>query len=83
MRYYMIVEGNYIVAVGTGDGYTEISKEVYDDLMYRIENRPVAPEGYKYRLRTDYEWELVEKVIEEEELSDDDLLNILLEGDAE
>ncbi len=73
----MITNNNFIIA-------TEKSDEDYDKIIEMINNRPEAPEGFRYRLTTDFKWELCEvpPVIEEpteEEVSDTDALNELLE----
>ena len=56
MRYYKQTSNNYIIAIGTGYGGTEISEAEYNDIMTIIQNRP-ADEGKGYRLKTDLTWE--------------------------
>ena len=67
MRYYKYIENGYIIALGTGSGYTEITTEEYDHIMTVIKDRPMPPTGYSYRLTTKLEWELYERPIIEDE----------------
>ena len=60
MRYYKIVNNGYILVVGTGNGYTEITEEEYNDILNVISNMPVAPNGYDYKLKEDLTWEMYE-----------------------
>ena len=57
MRYYKQIEGNYIIAIGTGGGGTEITEIEYDDILTIIHNQPQATETTDYRLKTDLTWE--------------------------
>lgn len=59
-RYYKNIDGGYITAVGTGAGGEEITKEVYENIISVIRDRPTTEAGYVYRLKTDLTWELVE-----------------------
>lgn len=84
MRYYKQTSNNYIIAIGTGYGGTEISESEYNDIMAIIQSCPVA-EGKGYRLKTDLTWEEydlppVPEPSDEDELSDTEALNILLGG---
>lgn len=71
----MIVIDGYIAALSTGSG-TEITESEYSTIMQKIQNKPVDPNGYQYRLRADnLEWELVElPPIEPEPLTDEEAL---------
>lgn len=60
MRYYKMIIDGYLVAVGSGSGGTEITAEEYAELLNIIRTRPVASEGYDYRLKSDLTWELYE-----------------------
>ena len=64
MIYRVLKQDGYILSVG-GCG-EEISKAEYNALLRIIRNRPVAPEGYGLRLRTDLTWEQYELSLEEE-----------------
>lgn len=69
-----IVIDGYIAAVSTGG--EEITESEYSTIMQKIQNKPVDPNGYQYRLRADnLEWELVElPPIEPEPLTDEEAL---------
>lgn len=58
--YYKTLEGEFVLGVGTGHGGTEIDQAEYQKIMTAIQNRPIPPEGYRYRLRNDLTWELHE-----------------------
>jgi hypothetical protein len=82
MRYYKLVEDGYIIAIGTGAGGEEITKEEYDEIMSIIRNKPTAESGYDYKLKEDLTWELVEVPEVEptdDEISGDELLNMIEE----
>ena len=86
MRYNKQTSNNYIIAIGTGYGGTEISEAEYNDIMAIIQSCPVA-EGKGYRLKTDLTWEAydlppVPEPSDDDELSDTEALNILLGGTA-
>jgi len=70
----LIIDG-YIAALSTGGG-TEITESEYSTIMQKIQNKPVDPNGYQYRLRADnLEWELVElPPVEPEPLTDEEAL---------
>ena len=79
--YFKNIEGDYIVAVSTGAGNEEITKEEYENILSVVHNRPTPEEGYDYKLHTDLTWELVEVPVEEEdpEATEDDYLEALAE----
>ena len=84
VRYYKQTSDNYIIAIGTGAGGTEITKVEYDEIMAIIQNRPSA-DGKGYRLKADLTWEAYDlppepEPSDEDELSDAQALNILLGG---
>lgn len=58
MRYYKQIEGEYIVAIGTGVGGEEITKEEYDEILDIVRAKPTAFDGYDYKLRKNLIWEL-------------------------
>lgn len=87
MKYYKKISDNYILAIGTGPGNTEITESEYDEIMTVIQNRPQA-DGKGYRLKTDLTWEEYDlppepEPSDEDELSDAEILNILLGGENE
>ena len=84
MRYNKQTSNNYILAIGTGYGGTEITETEYNDIMAIIQSCPAA-EGKGYRLKTDLTWEEYDlppkpEPSDEDELSDTQALNILLGG---
>lgn len=84
MRFYKQASNNYIIAVGTGSGGTEITESEYTEIRSIIQNRPQT-DGKGYRLKTDMTWEAYDLPPEPEpsddyEISTDEALNILLGG---
>ena len=84
MRFYKQTSNNYIIAIGTGAGGTEITEDEYKNIMAMIQNCP-AEKGKGYRLKTDLTWEAYDlppdpEPSDEDELSDTQALNILLGG---
>ena len=80
--YFKQLQNNYIIAIGTGAGGTEITKAEYYEIMAIIQNRPVA-EGKGYRLKTDLTWEEYDlppepEPSDEDELSDAEALNVIM-----
>ena len=67
MRYYKIVNVDYLLAVGTGNAGDEITEAEYNNIMDVIRSSPTAPEGYGYRLKFDLTWELYELPVTAEE----------------
>ena len=63
MRYYKMIIDGYLVAVGSGSGGTEITADEYAELLNIIRTKPVASQGYDYRLKADLTWELYEMPI--------------------
>lgn len=83
MRYYKQITDNYILAIGTGYGGEKITETEYNSIMSIIQSHPQA-EGKGYRLKTDLTWEEydlpVVEVSDDEEISNDEALDILLGG---
>lgn len=82
VRYYKQTSDNYIIAIGTGAGGTEVTKVEYDEIMAIIQNRPSA-DGKGYRLKSDLTWEVYDlppepEPSDEDELSDAEALNVIL-----
>ena len=82
MRFYKQISNNYIIAIGTGAGGTEITEAEYKNIMAIIQNRP-ATEGKGYRLKTDLTWEAYDlppepEPSDEDELSDTEALNVIM-----
>lgn len=83
MRYYKMIIDSYLVAIGNGSGGTEITVDEYAELLNIIRSKPVATEGYDYRLKTDLTWEVYERPViplEDDEISDTEALNIITGG---
>ena len=83
-RYYKQTDDIYIFAVGVGAGGTGISADEYSEILSIIQNRPTA-EGKGYRLKADLTWEeydppTVPEPSDDDEISTDEALNILLGG---
>lgn len=83
MRYYKIVSDGYLTAIGTGPGGTELTEAQYNEILAIIRSHP-QEEGKGYHLREDLTWEEYdlpeETEPEDEEISDEEALNILLGG---
>ena len=45
---------------------SEITEAEYNRVLEIVRNKPIAPDGYDYRLTEQFEWELYELPIEEE-----------------
>lgn len=85
MRYYKQAENGYILSIGTGAGEEEITQDEYENILSVIRSCPTAEVGYGYKLRTDLTWELVEVPVipeDEQEITDEEALNIILGGEA-
>ena len=84
MRYNKQTSNNYILAIGTGYGGTEITEAEYNEIMAIIQNHPTA-EGKGYRLKADLTWEEYDlppmpEPSDDDEISTVEALNILLGG---
>lgn len=84
MKYFKNVENEYIASISTASGQVEITQEEYENILSVIKNRPKAEFGFDNKLRKDMTWELVElpPVSEDEEISADEALKIILGGEA-
>lgn len=84
MRYFKEITTEFISHIGTGPGGTEITEAEYNNILNIIRNRPQA-EGKGYRLKTDLTWEEYDlppepEPSDEDEISNDEALDILLGG---
>ena len=59
MRHYLLLDGDYIFAIGIGYGGEEISEEEYNAIVAHLETRPDAEEGHRVQLKHDLSWEQV------------------------
>ena len=79
MRYYKNISNGYVISVGVGEGFTEITQEEYNTLLSKIHEKPTK-DGYAYRLKSDLTWEEYEYVpIVFEEATEQDYQNALAE----
>lgn len=87
--YSKIIYNGYIYAITNGAiGSAGISEAEYIKIKRIVDSKPPEPDGFCYKLRADtLEWELVELPPEpepqDEELTADEALNIILGGGAE
>lgn len=75
MMYFKTIINNFILGVGTTTRATrnEITEEEYNTISAIMREKPIAPDGYDYKLKIDLTWELVEKMIDvETEVFDED-----------
>lgn len=84
MKYNKQVSNTYLTAIGTGPGGVEITEDEYNEIMAIIQSCPAA-EGKGYRLKTDLTWEEYDlptepELSDDDEVSTDEALNILLGG---
>ena len=76
MKFYKQIQDEFVMAVGTNIGGTEITESEYNSIMQKIQTKPTDPEDFQYKLRADnLEWELVElPPVEPEPLTDEGAL---------
>ena len=84
MRYYKQISNGYILAIGTGDGETEINETEYNSIVSVLQSRPTS-ETQGYHLRADLTWEAYNlppapEPSDDDEISNEEALNILLGG---
>lgn len=84
MKYCEQASNSYIIVIGTGTGNTKIPKSEYNEIIVAIQNHPQS-DGKGYRLKTDLTWEEYDlppepEPSDEDELSNDEALNIILGG---
>ena len=84
MRYYKILQDDYILSVGKGAGGEDLTESEYTQILDSIRNKPTAPDGYGYRLKSDLTWERLELPVSPEDadpdLTDAEALAIILGG---
>ena len=95
MRYYKLIEDNKLIAIGTGYGGTEITETEYNDLLTMSrEKAALVDKLYSGEITTDdvpadWQEEIQRRVneriemqgtIEEQELSAEEALDIILGG---
>lgn len=97
MRYYKLIEDNRLIAIGTGPGGTEITETEYNELLTMIrEKAALVDKLYSGEITiedvpTDWQEEIQRRVndriemqgtIEEQELSAEEALDIILGGET-
>ena len=84
MRYFKILQDGYILSIGKGSGGEDLTESEYMQILDSIRNKPVAPDGYVYRLKSDLTWERLEQQVAPEDadpdLTDAEALAIILGG---
>ena len=50
MRYYKIIDGSYIQAIGTGGGGVELTEAQYNTIMALAQSKPPRTETTDFRL---------------------------------
>jgi hypothetical protein len=98
MRYYTIYENNKLIAIGTGYGGTEITKEQYDALLTEIRTKSeLVDKLYSNEISledvpTEWQEEIQRRVNErikeigsadEQDISSEEALDIILGGETE
>ena len=77
--YYKNITDGHITCIGTGTGDIEITQDEYESILAVIQSRPIPDVGFDYKLRENLTWEQVDApVIEDEEISDEEAMNIML-----
>lgn len=67
--YQINIENGYIVSLVKGVEKGNISENDYNNVLEIIKNKPIANDGFDYRLKEDLTWELYELLkIEEKTL---------------
>lgn len=84
MRYYKILQDGYILSIGKGAGGEDLTESEYTQILDSIRNKPTAPDGYGYRLKSDLTWERLKLSVTPEDadpdLTDAEALAIILGG---
>ena len=79
MFYYK--QGSTYVASSTEiAGAEAVSQQEYGRVKAIVDQRPVPPDGYGYRLTADLTWELYELPADDPELTAEEALDIILGG---
>lgn len=84
MRFYKQIDEDYILAIGKGNGGTEITEAEYNEIKSIIQDKPPRTATIDYRLKTDLTWEEYEHEPDPEpDPTAEEVLDILLGGDSE
>lgn len=77
MEYKIVISDGYILGVAEVPLGGNINKEDFDKITNIINEMPEAPDGYYYRLKENFEWELCEMPTIEEIATEEDYQNSL------
>ncbi len=58
--YQIHTENGYIISVVKGTTQSNMTESEYESFRAALERRPVPPEGFGCRLKTDLTWEMYE-----------------------
>lgn len=78
MRFYKVINGNYITEIGTGLNGEEITESEYQEILLLIQNKPPRTETTDYHLKIDLTWEPYEVEPEPDIPTADELLSIIM-----
>ena len=78
--YYYKRGTTYMASHSEVPGADEITQAEYGRVKAIVDQRPVPPDGYGYRLTTDLTWELYELPADDPELTAEEALDIILGG---
>lgn len=83
MKNVAIKTNGFIVGVSRCKGDEKdgnLTENEYNEILSVINNRPIAPDDYGYRLREDLTWELYELPIVEisDEITNEEAYNIIM-----
>ena len=83
MKFYKIIDGIYIIAIGTSGIGEEITESEYNELLSVIRNKPQETTAIGYKLHTDLSWEPYEKEPAPEPGPEaEEILDVLLGGES-
>jgi len=80
VRYMKVVINGHILAIGKGEGGTEITEAQYNTILSKLSDKPADIEGHRWLLTESLEWELAELPPVGNDISDSDALNIIIGG---
>ena len=82
MRHYKQISDEYILSIGTGNGFEEITEDEYNEILTVIHNKPPRTDTTDYRLRENLTWEAypVDPPDPDPDIDDAELLGILIGG---
>lgn len=80
--YYYQRGSTYMASHSEIAGADEIPQAEYERVKAIVDQRPVPPKGYGYRLTADLSWELYELPADDPELTAQEALDIILGGEG-